>query len=173
MGASIMEEQMKLGGWYLEYKLIKEWFIPHDIRLLWKHISMYSRQNINTLRNFLREHCLELNLLQLSHNMFCKNITCLVVARERNYVWQPSDLNKNCQKSLKSSMTMIGPTTHFWHLNWVLRSWVLNMNPIIQKNIFPSFFSKFLCARYSGFPQLLSPGVKNPKLFVFGSNFLG
>ena len=84
-----MEEQMKLEGWYLEYKLIKEWFIPHDIWLPWKHISMYSRQNINILRNFLREHCLKLNLLQLSHNMFCKNIACLAVARERIYVWQP------------------------------------------------------------------------------------
>ena len=41
------------------------------------------------MRNFLREHCLKLNLLQLSHNMFCKNIARLAVARERIHVWQP------------------------------------------------------------------------------------
>ena len=36
---------------------------------------------INILRHFLREHSLELNLLQLSHSMFCKNVACLAVAR--------------------------------------------------------------------------------------------
>ena len=76
-----MEEQIKLEGWYLKYELIKEWFIPHDIWLPWKHISIYSRQNINILRDFLREHCLKLNLLQFSHSMFCKNVARLAVAR--------------------------------------------------------------------------------------------
>ena len=89
MGASIMERQMKLGEWYLEYRLIKGCFITHDSWLPWKHISMYSRKNINILRNFFREHCLKSNLQQLSHSMFCKNIACLAVARERNYVWRP------------------------------------------------------------------------------------
>ena len=42
--------------------------------------------DINILRNFLREHCLKSNLLQLSHNKFCKNVARLAVARERNYV---------------------------------------------------------------------------------------
>ena len=84
-----MEEQMKLRDWYLEYKLIKKWYISHDIWLPWKHISIYSCQIINILRNFLREQCLKLNLLQLSNNMFCKNIACLAIARECIYVWQP------------------------------------------------------------------------------------
>ena len=38
---------------------------------------------------FIKEHCLKSNLLQLSHNMFCKNVARLAVAREPNYVWQP------------------------------------------------------------------------------------
>ena len=81
---------MKPGERYLEYRLIKGCFIPHDSWLPWKHISMYSRKNINILRNFFREHCLKSNLQQLSHSMFCKNIARLAVARERNYGWQPS-----------------------------------------------------------------------------------
>ena len=35
--------------------------------------------NINILRDFLKEHCLNLNLLQLSHSMFCKNIARLTL----------------------------------------------------------------------------------------------
>ena len=44
---------------------------------------MYSCYNNNILRYFLREHCLKSNMLKLSHNMFCKNIPTLAVARER------------------------------------------------------------------------------------------
>ena len=29
---------------------------------------------------FFSENCLRLNLLQLSHSMFCKNVACLAVA---------------------------------------------------------------------------------------------
>ena len=43
------------------------------------------------LKYFLREHYLKSNLLQLSNNMFCKNIARLAVARERIHVWQPCD----------------------------------------------------------------------------------
>ena len=39
----------------------------------------------------MREHCLKLNLQQLSHSMFYKNIARLAIARERNYVWQTYD----------------------------------------------------------------------------------
>merc|ERR1711942_418986 len=42
---------------------------------------MYFCLNINILRNFLREHFFKLNLLQLSHSMFCKNVARLAVAR--------------------------------------------------------------------------------------------
>ena len=31
--------------------------------------------------------------------MFCKSIACLVVAKERNYVWQPCELPSNRQMS--------------------------------------------------------------------------
>ena len=79
---------MKPGEWYLEYRLIKWCFIPHDSWLPWKHFSMYSHKNINILRNFFREHYLKSNLQQLSHSMFCKNIARLAVAMERKYVWQ-------------------------------------------------------------------------------------
>ena len=37
-------------------------------------------ENINNLRDFLREHCLKSNLQQLSYNMFCKNVARLAVA---------------------------------------------------------------------------------------------
>ena len=46
--------------------------------------NIYNNQNINILRNIVREHCLELNLLQLSHGMFCKNIARLAIAREHH-----------------------------------------------------------------------------------------
>ena len=38
------------------------------------NISMYSRNSINILRNFLREHRLKFYLLQLSYNIYCKNV---------------------------------------------------------------------------------------------------
>ena len=46
--------------------------------------SIYNGLNINILIDIIREHCSELNLLQLSHNMFCKNIASLAVAREHH-----------------------------------------------------------------------------------------
>ena len=61
--------------------LVKGCFIAHDSWLPWKRISMYFCQNISILRNFLREHFLKLNLLQLSKSMFCKNVAYLAVAR--------------------------------------------------------------------------------------------
>ena len=36
--------------------------------------------------DMLWESCLEFNLEQLSHSMFCKNIACLAVAREHHLV---------------------------------------------------------------------------------------
>ena len=88
-GEFISGKQVNIKDWYLEYKLTKGCFIDDGCWLLWKHISMFSRENNNILRNFLREHCLKSNLQQLSHSMFCKNIARLAVARERNYVWRP------------------------------------------------------------------------------------
>ena len=38
---------------------------------------------------FFLPHCLKSNLLQLSHNMFCKNVSRLAVARECIHMWQP------------------------------------------------------------------------------------
>ena len=52
-------------------------------------LNIYNNYNIDILINIIREHCSELNMLQLSHSMSCKNIARLAVARERNYVWQP------------------------------------------------------------------------------------
>ncbi len=37
-----------------------------------------------TDEKFLREHCLQLNLLQFSHSVFCKNVGRLAVARACN-----------------------------------------------------------------------------------------
>ena len=54
-------------------------------------LNIHNNYDIDILTNIIREHCSELDLLQLSHSMFCKNIACLAVARERNYVWQPCD----------------------------------------------------------------------------------
>ena len=62
------------------------------------------------MRNFLREHYLKLNLLQLSHNMFCKNIARLAVARERIHVWQPLATAKSHCIMLKSIRKLI----HVW-----------------------------------------------------------
>ena len=44
-------------------------------------LNIRNNQNINILTNIIREHCSELNLLKLSHSMFCKNIARLAVAR--------------------------------------------------------------------------------------------
>ena len=46
-----MEKQIELKDWYFEFELIKE-FIAHDGWLPWKHISIYSRKNIDILRDF-------------------------------------------------------------------------------------------------------------------------
>ena len=81
-----MDRRMEAGEQYFDHRLIKRCLIPHGSWLPWKHISMYSRQNINILRDFFREHCLKSNLLQLSHCMFCKNVARLAVARERIHV---------------------------------------------------------------------------------------
>ena len=89
MGEFIKGKQINLKDWYLEYKLTKGCFIDDGRRLPWKHIFLYSRQNVDILKNFLKEHCLKSNLLQLSHNMFCKNVARLAIARERIHVWQP------------------------------------------------------------------------------------
>ena len=40
--------------------------------------------NINIFTNVMREHRSELDLQQLSHSMFCKNIASLAVAREHH-----------------------------------------------------------------------------------------
>ena len=48
--------------------------------------SIYNCQNINILTDIIKEHCSELNFLQLSHSMFCRNNARLAVARERIYV---------------------------------------------------------------------------------------
>ena len=48
-------------------------------------ISMYSRLNMNIFKKLLTEHCLKSNLLQLSRNMFCKDVARLAVARKRHY----------------------------------------------------------------------------------------
>ena len=47
-------------------------------------LSIYHSENINILIDIIREHCSKLNLLQLSHSMFCKNIASLAVAREHH-----------------------------------------------------------------------------------------
>ena len=47
-------------------------------------LSIHNCQNINILTDIIREHCSELNLLQLSHSMSCKNIARLPVAREHH-----------------------------------------------------------------------------------------
>ena len=111
----------------------------------WKHISMYSRQNINTLRNFLRDHCLKLNLLQLSHSMFCKNVARLAVAKGchtwirslttakraiflQNILWESCSKFNFKQCSLKKFLKIL----IFWreyleicfHGNWI--SWGIN-----------------------------------------------
>ena len=44
-------------------------------------LNVHNFLNINILTDVIREHCSELNLLQLSHSMFCKNIARLAVAR--------------------------------------------------------------------------------------------
>ena len=49
-----------------------------------KIIVFDNGKNINILINMIREHCSELNLLHLSHNMLCKNIASLAVAREHH-----------------------------------------------------------------------------------------
>ena len=46
--------------------------------------SIYNGSNINILIDIIREHCSELNLLQLFHSMFCTNIASLAVAREHH-----------------------------------------------------------------------------------------
>ena len=61
----------------------KGYFIDDGCQLPWKCISMNSHQIINILKKFLREYCSKSNMLQLSHNMFCKNIAHLAVAREQ------------------------------------------------------------------------------------------
>ena len=40
--------------------------------------------NINIFTHVMREHCSKLDLQQLSHSMFCKNIARLAVAREHH-----------------------------------------------------------------------------------------
>ena len=49
-------------------------------------LIIHNGYNINILTDTIREYCLKLNLLQLSHSMFCKNIACLAVAREHHLV---------------------------------------------------------------------------------------
>ena len=46
-------------------------------------LNIYNCQNINILTDIIRKCCSGLNLQQLSHNMFCKNIARLAVAREQ------------------------------------------------------------------------------------------
>ena len=55
--------------------------VAMETKIIFSSIS--NGLNINILIDIIREHCSELNLLQLSHNMFCKNIASLAVARER------------------------------------------------------------------------------------------
>ena len=43
--------------------------------------NIHNHENINILKNIVWEYCSKLNLLQLSHSMFCKNIARLAVAR--------------------------------------------------------------------------------------------
>ena len=57
----------------------------------WVLVAMETHFHVFTLKyqyfaKFLKEHSFKSNLLRLSHNMSCKNIARLVVARERNYV---------------------------------------------------------------------------------------
>ena len=57
----------------------------------WVFVAMETHFHEFTLRyqyfaKFSKEDCFKSNLLPLSHNMSCKNIAHLVVARERNYV---------------------------------------------------------------------------------------
>ena len=59
--------------------------------LLRKHIYMYSCWNMNIPTKNFKEYCLKSSLLQISHNVFCKNSVSLAIARERNYVWPPYD----------------------------------------------------------------------------------
>ena len=49
-------------------------------------LNIYNCQNINILTDMIREHSSGLNLQQLSHSMFCKNIARLAVARQRIHV---------------------------------------------------------------------------------------
>ena len=46
--------------------------------------NIYNCLNVKILTDIVSEHCLELNLLQLSHSMFCKNIAHLAAAREQH-----------------------------------------------------------------------------------------
>ena len=47
-------------------------------------LNIHNNKNIDILKNIIREHCSELDLLQLSHSMSCKNIARLAVAREHH-----------------------------------------------------------------------------------------
>ena len=49
-------------------------------------LNVYNNYNIDILINIIREHCSELDLLQLSHSMSCKNIARLAIAREHHLV---------------------------------------------------------------------------------------
>ena len=55
----------------------------------WVLVAMKTHFHVFTLKyqyfaKFLKEHCSKSNLLKLSHNMFCKNIARLVVAKEHH-----------------------------------------------------------------------------------------
>ena len=81
-------------------------------------LNIHNYQNINILTNIIREHCSELNLLQLSHSMFCKNIAHLAVARG-HHTQQP--LNDAPQQRLNeqySYRTYCGKVV----INLILRS---------------------------------------------------
>ena len=51
-------------------------------------LNIYNCQNINILTDIIRKRCSGLNLQQLSHSMFCKDIARLAIARE-HHTWQP------------------------------------------------------------------------------------
>ena len=159
---------MKPKGWYLEYRLIKGCFIPHDSWLPWKHISMYSRKNINILRNFFREHCLKSNLQQLSSSMFCKNVARFAIARECIHVWQPLATAKQatylqnilecCSKfnfkkcSLKKILKILILSRKYMKI-----CFHSNQHPWAIKHPFISLYSKYQSLMYICLPVMNSP----------------
>ena len=121
------------------------------------------------MRNFLREHFSKLNLLQLSHSMFCKNVARLAVARGchtwirslatakqaiflQNILWESCSKFYFKQCSLKKILKIL----ILWR-EYMEMCFHGNQHPWAIKHPFISLYSKYHAPNFICLPVMNSP----------------